>query len=288
MTMIRILLLLWLVTGLARAQTSVGTYGAFWSGLPVGVVTLENRSNNTSYAFTMTLVSGGILGSRFITTFSGSGAIRGDRLIPSDGRFSDTRRGETRTETIRFNGNLPSFTSTPAYIIPEEFQFDLERTRGALDPSSGLFALLHAAASGTCGSTFRIYDGFSLFRARIRDEGVENIRTNMYSGVSQKCSLSLEPIAGKAAVYGSFTVPEMEINVAQVRPGTPFIPVRGALIINGKRGATLPQLFLQLGLHDGLGRCHSGRRAWHAHALCLAKGAAQSGCLLYTSPSPRD
>lgn len=220
----------------ASAQTTIGTYSAFWSGLPVGTVTISNRADDNAYAFTMTLQSGGILGdSRFTTYFSGQGRFDDTQVAPIQGDFTDVRRGETRTEQISFGRGLPTFTSSPAYIVPEEFRFDLERTRGALDPSSGLFALLHAASINDCNRRFRVYDGFSLFSAHITDEGQERVRTKMYRGMTQKCRLTLTPIAGKAAVFGSFTVPEMEINVANLEEGAPALPVKGALFINGNR-----------------------------------------------------
>ena len=227
----------------AQAQTAVGTYGARWAGLPVGTVTITNSSDpaggSAPYAFSMTLQSGGILGSsRFTTTFSARGQVDERWLSPAVGRFTDVRRNETRRETIQFSNGMPSFSSEPAYLIPEEFQFDMERTRGSFDPSSGMFMLLQAAAWGDCDRQFPVFDGFSLYAARITDMGQENVRTRLYRGPSQKCGLTLTPIAGKAAVFGSFIVPEMEVNVAQVAPGTPAIPVRGSLVVNGSR-ATL-------------------------------------------------
>lgn len=219
----------------ARAQSSIATYGGFWSGLPVGTVTLIHTQVDGSYSFSMTLESGGILGSRFTTTFVADGRVNGTQITPSRSRFIDSRRGETRTETISYSGRLPSFSSTPAYIIPPEFEFDIERARGSLDPTSGLFALLNAASQGQCQQQFIVYDGFSLFSARITDEGLVRVNNRAYQGQARKCRLRLTPIAGKVAVFGSFTIPEMEVVAASVSPGTPAIPVQGALFINGDR-----------------------------------------------------
>ncbi len=218
------------------AQSSIATYGGFWSGLPVGTVTLIHTQVDGSYSFSMTLESGGILGSRFTTTFVADGQVDGIEVSPTRARFIDSRRGETRTETISYDRRgLPSFSSTPAYIVPPEFEFDIERARGSLDPTSGLFALLNAAALGECEQRFIVYDGFSLFSAQITDEGMVRVNNDVYEGQAQKCRLRLTPIAGKAAVFGSFTIPEMEVAAAVVSPNTPAIPVHGALFINGDR-----------------------------------------------------
>ncbi len=224
----------------AAAQTITGTYSAFWLGLPVGTVTISHGAapgeRGEAYAFSMTLQSGGILGSsRFTTAFSAQGLAGQGTLAPALGHFADLRRGVQRTETIRFGSDLPQFTSVPQYIVPAEFQFDLSRTRGALDPSSGLFMLLKAAAADNCERRFRIYDGFSLYQATIRDAGISQVRTRQYRGPARKCRLSLEPIAGKAEVFGTLSIPEMEVMVASLADGAPALPVRGALIVNGQR-----------------------------------------------------
>lgn len=244
MTLVRFLVLFFsfiasVSWGPAFGQTSIGSYSAYWIGLPVGSVQITSSLSpheDRTYAFSMALQSGGILGSsRFTTTFTGHGTVVGTWLQPSHGHFADVRHGQTRTETITFDEGMPHFASAPQYIIPEEFQFDLSQARHALDPSSGLFMLLYAASIGDCNRQFRVYDGFSLYTARISDEGREDVRTRLYQGPTQKCRLSLTPIAGKAAVFGSFTVPEMEINVARLSPHAPALPVKGSLFINGNR-----------------------------------------------------
>ncbi len=224
----------------ATAQTITGTYSAFWLGLPVGTVTISHGAvpgeEGEAYAFSMTMQSGGILGSsRFTTTFAAQGLAGGQTLAPTWGQFADVRKGVRRTETIRFGADLPQFTSVPQYIVPAEFQFDVSRTRGALDPSSGLFMLLKSAAAGNCTRQFTIYDGFSLYQATIRDAGISQVRTRQYRGPARKCRLSLVPIAGKAEVFGSLSIPEMEVMVASLTDGAPALPVRGALIVNGQR-----------------------------------------------------
>ena len=235
----------------ATGEAISGTYSAFWLGLPVGTVTISNsetlKADRHAYAFSMNLQSGGILGSsRFTTTFSGNGQTIGDTLRPEEGSFSDIRKGVERTEVILFGNDLPKFTSVPQYIIPDEFQFDAELTRGSLDPSSGLFLLLKSAAAGNCERQFRVYDGFSVYKATIHDEGEGYVRTRRYQGKAKKCRLALSPIAGKAAVFGSIAIPEMEVHVANLVAGAPALPVKGALIVNGQRaGLRLDEFRIQ-------------------------------------------
>lgn len=252
-------LCLWLATVLvwgfgslsAAAQTSLGTYRATWLGLPVGTVFIshslgplgslgsEDDAAARAYGFSITLQSGGILGSsRFTTTFTGRGDLNQQQLLPARGNFSDVRRGELRSETIDFAGGLPAFSSVPRYLVPAEFQFNLELARGALDPSSGLLMLLHMASQGQCERSFRVYDGFSLYEARLEDQGLKRVRNDLFDGQAPTCRLRLTPLAGKAAVFDTTELPEMEVSVANLRPGMPgmpALPVAGALYINGNR-----------------------------------------------------
>ena len=220
----------------AVGDVSVGTYSAFWTGLPVGKVTITNDQSGGEYRFTMTLQSGGILGSNsFTTTFSATGALRGNPLHPYIGKFSDIRRGVSRSETIRYGSGRPTFESTPTYNIPPEFQFDLDRTRGTLDPASALFSLLYAASTYDCNKNFNVYDGFSLYSAAITDEGTKEVRTDFYRGPAKRCRLKVTAIAGKAAVDGTGNIPDMVVNVGELRAGAPAMPVSGALFVNGNR-----------------------------------------------------
>ena len=108
--------------GFARADVTIGTYSAFWVGLPVGKVTIRNDQTDGQYNFSMTLQSGGITGANsFTTTFTASGALRGNPVSPFVGRFQDVRRGQTRSETVRFGVGNPTFESTPVYRIPLNF-----------------------------------------------------------------------------------------------------------------------------------------------------------------------
>ena len=236
MKRVALFLFMFFTSPLALAEVSVGTYSAFWTGLPVGKISITNDQSGGEYRFTMTLQSGGILGGNsFTTTFSSSGALRGSPVRSYIGKFSDTRKGLTRTETIQHGSGHPTFSSTPAYNIPAEFQFDLERTRGALDPAAALFALIYSAGTFDCNHSFNVYDGFSLYSASISDEGTKDLNTEFYRGPAKRCRLSVSPIAGKAAVDGSGNVPDMVVNVGQLRAGTPPMPVSGAIFVNGNR-----------------------------------------------------
>ena len=163
------------------------------------------------------------------------------------GRFQDTRRGLTRTETVRYGEDGPSLKAHQPIAFPLNLNLIWRSAQGSLDPASTLFSLLYAASLNQCNHRFTVYDGFSLFSALISDEGGKT-RTKFLSWPARRCRLQVSAIAGKAFVDGSSNIPDMVVTVAEVYPGAPAMPVKGSLFVGNRRaGLRLDQVAVQRG-----------------------------------------
>lgn len=117
--------------------------------------------------------------------------------------------------------------------------------QGAIDPLTGLLSLvLQAATYGNCEGTVPVFDGRRRFDVNLTDAGAGEVaksRLNAYEGSTQRCTVSLKPIAGyRYSGRDKAQFPEnVVLQAAEIVSGLPPLPVRldteieyGALILH--------------------------------------------------------
>ncbi len=113
----------------------------------------------------------------------------------------------------------------------------------ALDPASAALAIMvRAAASGSCGGSVSVFDGFRRFDLLLDPAGfdvIERSATSYYEGPATACNVRVKLGEGVAeAEANSGIVPESaQLWLAAVRDGLPAVPVRltGASVLGELR-----------------------------------------------------
>ena len=136
--------------------------------------------------------------------------------------------------TVEADTNLEKKRRTPV----EDSQ-----KQDTVDPLTGLLSLVQqVAAAGSCEGLVPVYDGRRRFDVMLTDKGhgeLPNSRYNAYAGPTERCDVTLKPIAGYRKSGTEQFPAEVTLQGANIVDSMPALPVRldteiayGALILH--------------------------------------------------------
>ncbi|WP_068109481.1 DUF3108 domain-containing protein [Tropicimonas marinistellae] len=154
----------------AAAQDEKAIFDVRFAGIRGGTLTLHSVERAGRYEAVGRAATSGLVGGILNLTAEAraSGSVTGNRYTPSGYDETTTERGKTKTKQIRFSGNIAQVTQTPPDTKRKSYHAEGRDHPGALDPMSGLYALLRSRpAELACNLDITTYDGREVHRIKL-------------------------------------------------------------------------------------------------------------------------
>lgn len=162
---------------------------------------------NNRYSLVLSAYTKGFLGALapWEGTFETRGWLGKDGLDqPELHRSTAIWRNEEEVKEYSFNhkGEFTSYmVKDPDHVEPKTELPDKELVQGTVDILTATLQVMQEVSKGeSCAGESEIFDGERRFRLKFKFEANEDLlatRYNVYQGPSQRCSVEIEPVAGK-------------------------------------------------------------------------------------------
>jgi hypothetical protein len=182
----------------ASAETLRARYGVSLMNLPLGVATLNGEFGPRYRLEAGTKLSG--LASMVSNSRGGAtaaGAVANGRVLPS--AYATTATNSETTRTVRMaqsNGAATAVEIAPPFEEkPGRVALTEAHKQGVVDPLSAL-VMPGAIGPEACNRRLPVFDGYTRFDVTLSFKGVQQVRTQGYSGPVAVCAARYTPIAG--------------------------------------------------------------------------------------------
>jgi hypothetical protein len=193
----------WISQGFAQEKTLKLEYTAYFLGLPVGEGNVNAHFSGNTYSTTMSAKTKGVgsLSSGWMNMRT-SGTVEPTRLNgTSFGYESKGRQGITNFTMSLAKNVVTSLTKDPERPLGGPIMPLTEaHKRGVVDPFSATMIILGAneppLTEAACAKKFPIFDGWLRYDMSFTFQGIEEVKSEAYSGKAVKCRVHLNFIAG--------------------------------------------------------------------------------------------
>jgi len=202
----------------------------------LGKVNIAIDTNNQGFNFRLGGKSAGILGLvdwRASIQSTGVFSTAGPR--PSSYSAQVVRKGRPRTTTISFGTLSPTYNVSPNKVSNPVEQLNPSYLPGTVDPAT---AILQATAilnrTGRCGGDATMFDGRSVVRMQLRDNGTQRISVPAFKGTARKCTLYPTPLTGRVMRPKTRkNIKPATVWFGQIGPKREYVPVKIATSAKG-------------------------------------------------------
>ncbi|SFC34715.1 DUF3108 domain-containing protein [Tropicimonas isoalkanivorans] len=172
------------------AQEEAADFDVSFAGIRGGTLSIRATEADGAYQAVGTAATSGLVGGLFSlkTEARASGRVQGNTYDPAAYDEVTVERGERKTKQIRFQGGYPAVTQDPPDTKRRSFHADGKDFPAAVDPMTGLYALLRARpAALACNLDISTYDGREVHRIRLgggRMDGARHVCAGQYIRVA--------------------------------------------------------------------------------------------------------